>query len=74
MPKKARSEAVRSATGKPRAVKAAPTYEEIQLRAYELYVNRQGAPGDPLEDWVRAERELLEKTPKNGRSKNKAAA
>ena len=50
------------------ASKSAPTQEQIQLRAYEIYLERDGAPGNPLEDWIRAERELREKTPKNGRS------
>lgn len=35
-----------------------PTHQEIERRAYELYLARQGRPGTPLEDWVRAEREL----------------
>jgi hypothetical protein len=49
-------------TKKPRAPKAktVPTREEIALRAYHIYLERQGAPGHPLEDWTRAERELLE--------------
>ena len=46
------------ATRKPRTTKAAPTLEQIQARAYEIYLERHGAPGNPLEDWVRAEREL----------------
>jgi hypothetical protein len=33
--------------------------EQIQLRAYEIYLERNGAPGNPMEDWVRAEREIL---------------
>jgi hypothetical protein len=39
---------------------AAPTNEAIQLRAYQIYLERNGAPGDPLADWVRAETELLQ--------------
>lgn len=35
-----------------------PTQEEIALRAYHIYLERNGAPGNPFEDWVRAEREL----------------
>jgi hypothetical protein len=35
-----------------------PTAEEIARRAYEYYEARGGAPGDPMEDWFRAEREL----------------
>lgn len=46
---------------KPRSAKQFPTPEEIQLRAYEIFLERRGAPGNPLEDWVRAERELLER-------------
>jgi hypothetical protein len=37
-----------------------PTREEIALRAYEIFLERGGAPGNELEDWTRAERELLE--------------
>jgi len=43
---------------------ARPTNEEIALRAYHIYLERNGAPGNPLEDWTRAERELLEAPPK----------
>ena len=49
---------------KTRAAKITPTHEEIALRAYEIYLERGGAPGDALEDWTRAERELLEKSVK----------
>ena len=53
-------------TKKARAAKneGAPTHEEIALRAYEIYLERGGAPGDALQDWTRAERELLEKNSK----------
>jgi hypothetical protein len=37
-----------------------PTREEIALRAYEIFLERGGAPGNELDDWTRAERELLE--------------
>jgi hypothetical protein len=30
------------------------------LRAYQIFLERGGAPGNALEDWTRAERELLE--------------
>lgn len=33
--------------------------QEIQTRAYELYVQRGEQPGFELEDWLQAERELL---------------
>lgn len=56
-----------SAGKKPRSVKSAPTHEEIALRAYEIYLERRGAPGNALEDWTRAERELTENSKKPGR-------
>ena len=54
------TEAPARATRKTRAGSADtnPKPEEIQLRAYQLYLERKGAPGDPLDDWIRAEREL----------------
>jgi hypothetical protein len=36
-----------------------PTQEEIALRAYHIFLERNGAPGNALDDWTRAERELL---------------
>jgi hypothetical protein len=32
---------------------------QIEQRAYELYLQRQGEYGSDLEDWLQAERELL---------------
>lgn len=52
------------AAKKTRTAKSAPPREEIALRAYEIYLERGGAPGDALEDWIRAERELMEKNSK----------
>jgi hypothetical protein len=46
------------------------TREEIALRAYEIYLERGGAPGNELEDWTRAERELLAK---NGKPRRKSS-
>lgn len=33
--------------------------ERIRMRAYELYELRAGAPGDPDDDWYRAEAEIV---------------
>jgi hypothetical protein len=46
-----------------------PERQEIALRAYHIYLERGGAPGDALDDWTRAERELLAK---NGKSHRKS--
>ncbi|HEV7511784.1 MAG TPA: DUF2934 domain-containing protein [Candidatus Acidoferrum sp.] len=35
-----------------------PTSEEIQSRAYQIYMERGGADGNDLEDWLQAEQEL----------------
>ncbi|MGH9727448.1 MAG: DUF2934 domain-containing protein [Candidatus Acidiferrales bacterium] len=35
-----------------------PTRDQIELRAYELYIQRGGEDGRDLEDWFAAEREL----------------
>jgi len=37
-----------------------PITEAIALRAYELFLARGGQDGRDLEDWLQAERELLE--------------
>ena len=38
-----------------------PTAEQIRQRAYEIYLSRIGTPGDELQDWLQAERELRSK-------------
>lgn len=50
-----------------------PTREEIALRAYQIYLERNvaGAPGDELNDWIAAERELIEQS---GKTRRKTAA
>ena len=54
------------AGGKTQTAQSHPTREEIELRAYQIYLERAGAPGNELEDWTRAERELLAKYGKTG--------
>lgn len=63
MPKKMKSSL--PVTKKSQPERSEPTHEEIALRAYEIYLERAGAPGDALEDWTRAERELREKSSKS---------
>ena len=59
----------------PKAKKArvGPTQEDIALRAYHIFLKRGSTPGDPLEDWLRAERELREEVSKP-RRKSKIVA
>ena len=35
-----------------------PTFEQIQMRAYEIYIQRGRQHGLDLEDWFQAEKEL----------------
>ena len=44
-----------------------PTHKEIELRAYQIYRERGGAPGDALGDWTLAERQLVEQHSKGNR-------
>lgn len=64
MPKKSASPEAPKKTPKP---PAAPTYDEIALRAYNIYLERGGTPGDPMQDWLQAERELKQAGKKSGR-------
>lgn len=52
------------------ADKRMPTQEQIARRAYQIYLERGGAPGHALEDWTRAESELIQK---NGKANRKTA-
>jgi hypothetical protein len=52
------------------AVKSRPSQDDIAARAYEIYLERGATPGDPMQDWLRAERELAA-PPKKSRSKSK---
>ena len=62
-----------SARSKPQTAEGHPTREEIELRAHQIYVERGGARGQDVEDWLQVEHELLEKYGKTG-LKGKAAA
>jgi hypothetical protein len=55
------------ATEKPRAANGHPTQEAIALRAYHLYLERGGAPGNELEDWIQAEIQLAMENSKSRR-------
>jgi hypothetical protein len=54
-----------------KAAQAKPTYEEIALRAYHIYIERGSTPGDPLQDWLQAEKELITSPKKPTRRKTK---
>ena len=50
--------------------KVKPTQDQIAARAYEIYLERGATPGDPMKDWLQAERELSAPA-KKSRSKSK---
>ena len=35
-----------------------PTHDQIKRRAHQIYLERGARPGNELDDWLRAEREL----------------
>ena len=44
-----------------------PTREEIELRAFQIFIERGGTDGHDVDDWVQAEHELSEKYANIGR-------
>lgn len=40
--------------------KSRPTSEQIAARAYEIFLLRGAAPGSDVDDWLQAEKELVE--------------
>ena len=63
-----------SARSEPQTAEGHPTPEEIELRAHQIYVERGGAHGQDVNDWLQAERELLEKNGKTGQMAKTTAA
>ena len=43
-------------------IKEQLTHQQIERRAYEIYLQRGGEEGRALEDWLIAEKELSQKT------------
>jgi len=65
----------KSSTGsEPRTAESSPTLEEIELRAYQIYVERGRTHGQDVEDWLQAERELVVKYGKPVQKARAAAA
>ena len=42
-----------------------PTFEQIQVRAYEIYIRRGRTDGFDLDDWLQAEKELKTSRPES---------
>jgi len=51
----------------PQNAQGRPTHEEIEVRAYQLYVEHGRVGGHDVEDWLQAERELNAKQGQTGR-------
>jgi Protein of unknown function (DUF2934) len=60
--------------GSQAAVRRSPVTEEIELRAYHIYLGRGATDGHDLDDWVQAERQVLEELKKNKASLRLALA
>lgn len=53
---------------------ARPTHEEIEIRAYEIYIERGRADGHDLENWLQAEQQILARQANPSPMKKRAAA
>jgi hypothetical protein len=60
--------------GSQAAVRRSPVTEDIELRAYQIYLDRGAADGHDLDDWLQAERQVLEELKKNKASLRLALA
>jgi hypothetical protein len=49
-----------------------PTHEQIERRAYEIYLKHGFHPGNDLADWLAAEKELAELSISGGENKSPA--
>ena len=63
-----------SEDNQPQTARGGPAHEEIEIRAYQIYLERGGALGQDVDDWLQAERGLIEKNEKTTTSKAKAVA
>jgi len=72
MPKKSAAEPAAPKSRKSPVAKSVPTHDEIALRAYQIYLQRNGAPGNPFDDWKQAEQELLAEAAAKPKSRRKS--
>jgi len=49
------------------AAETLPVEERIRQRAYEIYLQRGGAEGSEVDDWLQAEEEILGSEPSSDR-------
>jgi hypothetical protein len=54
-----RPKAKRSTTSNGNGIPDRSVEERIRERAYQLYLERGGTVSDPVNDWLRAEREVI---------------
>jgi len=55
-------------------LRKSPFSEDIAVRAYHIYLNRGAANGHDLDDWLQAERDVVEELKKNRASLRLALA
>jgi Protein of unknown function (DUF2934) len=72
MAKKSATETAAPKSRKSPAAKLAPAHDEIALRAYHIYLQRNGAPGNPFDDWKQAEHDLLAEAAAKPKSRRKS--
>ena len=63
-----------SPTREPSTIEGHPTREEIEVRAYEIYIERGATDGQDVDDWLQAELELSQTHKKSDRMAKAALA
>jgi hypothetical protein len=56
---------VSARNGSEPTARRSPVTEDIELRAYHIYLGRGGADGHDLDDWLQAERQVLDELKKD---------
>lgn len=56
------------------SARKSPLTEDIERRAYDIYLSRGGADGNDMDDWLQAERQVLEELKKERASLRLALA
>ena len=60
--------------GSQAAARKSPLTQDIERRAYDIYLSRGGADGNDVDDWLQAERQVLEELKKEKASLRLALA
>jgi Protein of unknown function (DUF2934) len=70
----ASSQAAQLQSGAQSFARKSPVSDDVEVRAYQIYLGRGGLDGHDLDDWLQAERQVLEELKKSKASLRLALA